>query len=80
MTLLKYQSEIPQQRVRAFQEIETTRQALMRGEATEKTLAYARFLDAVENDATLSHGTFKKFQHDDASVFRRFPFLESTST
>ena len=75
MTLCNYKSEIPPETVAAYEEIERTRQSLMRGEATAKTLAYARFLSAAETDATLSHGSFGGFRHNDADVRRRFPFL-----
>ena len=75
MSLLNYKCEIPAETLKAYEEIEATRQALLRGEATKKTLAYARFLSAVENDATYSRGGFKPFKHDDAEVVRQWPFL-----
>jgi hypothetical protein len=61
--------------LKAYQEVEQTRQALLRGEATAKTLAYARFLNAIENDATISHSAFKKCETDDDEVAREWPFL-----
>lgn len=79
MSLLNYQSEVPATVVEAYREIELTRQALCRGEATAKTLAYARFLSAIENDATLSHGAFKACRPDDEDVIRRWPFLADLS-
>jgi hypothetical protein len=56
-------------------EIEKARQALLRKEATPETLAYARFLCAVANDATYSHGRFKRFSATDDEVLREYPFL-----
>ena len=70
-----YRSEAYKKKLRGAQEIELTRQALTRGEATKKTLAYARFLNAVENDATMDHGHFKPFRDSDDDVARDFPFL-----
>ncbi len=72
---IHYKCKIPADTIKAYQEIEQTRQALIHGEANEKTLAYARFLNAVESDATISHGSFKPFQHDDEEVARQWPFL-----
>lgn len=72
-----YQSEDYQSKLRAAKEIERARQALLRGEATRETLAYARFLNAVDNDATMSHGTFKPFRHNDDEVQREWPFLSA---
>lgn len=72
-----YRSEARQHKLKAAQEMEAARQALRRGEATAATLAYARFLNAVENDATFSRGRFKPFRHVDDEVLRAWPFLEA---
>jgi hypothetical protein len=72
-----YQSDAYRQKLEAARDTEAERQALLRGEATAETLAYARFLNAVENDATLSHGRFKPFQYSDTEVLRAWPFLEA---
>lgn len=75
MSLLNYQSQIPKHRLAAAQRQEAARQELARGEATEGALAYARYLSATGNDATLSHGKFKQFAPDDEDVARNWPFL-----
>lgn len=59
-------------KVVAAERQEAARQALMRSEATPQTLAYARFLVAVANDATINGGGFNA---DDADVAREYPFL-----
>jgi hypothetical protein len=56
------------------QEIEQTRQALVRGEATNETFAYAKFLCACENDATL---TKPRFSAGDGEVMRAFPIFDA---
>jgi len=77
MSLLNYKSEVPKERLEAAQRTELTRQSLLRGEATADTLAYARFLSAVQNDATISHGSRKGFKpDDDKQLARDYPFLE----
>ena len=65
------------QKLLGAQDIEATRQALLHGEANSKTLAYARFLSAVENDATYDTRkcAFHAFQHADIEVARAFPAL-----
>ena len=70
MALINYKSEIPEHRVRLYEAAERNRQLLCRGEATEGSLAYARFLTACENDAA-----FNGFRKDDGEVARRWPFL-----
>lgn len=70
-----YRSAAYQEKLAAAQQQEQVRQALVRGEATEETLAYARYLEAVENDATISHGSFGRFAASDQQVVRRWPFL-----
>lgn len=75
--MLNYKSEIPPERLDSYKKIEATRQALQRGEASKETLAYARFLTAVENDATISGGKFKRCVPDrDDEIRRRWPFLK----
>lgn len=59
----------------AARQQEEARQALLRGENTPEALAYARFLNAVENDATLSQGTSRPFLHNDEEVARNWPSL-----
>jgi hypothetical protein len=54
---------------------ESARQALIRGENTPAALTYARFLNAVENDATLDKAGFRPFLHDDEEVARDWPHL-----
>jgi hypothetical protein len=64
------------QRLAAAQKQELTRQALLRGEATAATLAYARFLSAVANASTISHGQRKAFRPEsDAEILREWPCL-----
>lgn len=70
-----YQSDAYRQKFAAALKIERTRQALQRKEATPETLAHARFLVAVENDAIMSIGGFKGFDVTDAEVVREYPFL-----
>ena len=70
-----YSSAAYKEKLAAAQEQERHRQALARGEATEDTLTYARFLSAVENDATHSRGGFKGFRHNDGDIARQYPFL-----
>ena len=72
-----YQSARYRKKLEKAQNIEAARQALMRGEATATTLAYARFLNAAENDATFSIRGFKPFRHNDGEVLRDWPFLEA---
>lgn len=74
-----YVSYIANDTVTAYEQIEQNRQALMRGEATPGALAYARFLVACENDATISHGAFKGFRYSDKEVIRRWPFLKEVA-
>ena len=71
MTLVDYKSEIPQAVFEAATRQEETRQALMRGESTSATLKYAKFLSALENDA--SNGQF--YPSDDTQIKRDFPCL-----
>ncbi len=75
MTAAHMQTPEYKKRVAEGMQIEAARQALLRGEATPATLAYARFLVAVENDATLGHGHFERFRATDEEVVRAYPFL-----
>jgi hypothetical protein len=70
-----YQSAHYAEKLAAAYAMEAARQELQRGEATHASLAYARFLSAVENDATMSHGRFKAFTTTDGEVARAWPFL-----
>lgn len=64
------------EKLAAAHEIEAARQALCRQEATPRTLAYARFLLAVESDATYSGGSFGNFvAPPDDELLRRYPFF-----
>lgn len=63
------------ERIQAAKKTEDVRRRLVAGRADSQTLAYARFLAAVENDATLSHGQFKWFGCTDDEVVRKWPFL-----
>ena len=62
-------------KLKAAQEQEAARQSLLRGEKTPQALAYARFLNAVENDATYGHGKFYSFRSNDDEVARDWPHL-----
>ena len=70
-----YRSEAYRKKLADAQAVEKVRQALGAGESTPETLAYARYLNAVENDATLSRDGFKGFRHNDDEVAREYPFL-----
>lgn len=72
MALLNYQSKVPSETVRAYEEVERARQALLSGEASHRTLSYARFLVAVESDAARSG-----FRADDREVARQWPCLRA---
>lgn len=63
------------EKIKAAEEAEVVRRRLVAGIADQQTLAYARFLASVENDATLSHGQFKWFGCTDDEVVRKWPFL-----
>lgn len=69
-----YRTGAYKDKLESAKRIELARQALMRGEATAQTLAYARFLTAMENAATIGG---PGCVHDDAKVCRRYPFLVS---
>lgn len=72
-----YQTEAYKQKLQLALKQEQFRQQLMSGQNTPGTQAYARYLLAVENDATMSHGSFKPFKMpDDQEVHRAFPHLK----
>jgi hypothetical protein len=73
------EEEVYAAKLKAGQEQELIRQTLVRGERTRETIAYARFLNACENDATLSHGFFKPLKSVDQEILREWPFLASLS-
>ena len=76
MSLLNYHSDIPLETVRKCEKIELARQALLHGEATTATLAYARYLSACANAATISHGERGRFAPDnDEEILREWPCL-----
>lgn len=62
--------------IEAAKKQEAARQDLMANIASKRALVYARFLVAVENDATFGHGSFRGFMTDDDDVFRQWPFLQ----
>ena len=64
-------------KIAAAEAIDRARKALTAGAASPEALAYARFLSAVESDATLSNGAFKPFMHDDNEVRREWPHLSN---
>jgi len=74
-----YQSEHYKAKLAFAYATEDARQSLQRKESTPEALAYARFLNAVENDATMAHGVFKSFSVDEDEVLRDFPFLATVS-
>lgn len=71
-----YKSASYQKKLADCQTIEASRQRLMARIAATDTLAYARFLLAVESDATLSHGRFGSFKlPKNADLLRAFPIF-----
>ena len=72
-----YQTTEYKQRLEAAQKQEKARQALMQGKITRETIAYAKYLNAVEQNATLSHGRFKPFAPDLNQLEREFPDIAS---
>jgi hypothetical protein len=76
VNLCGYKSEIPPERVKAYQAMEDARQALRRGEVSQRSLNYAKYLSAIENDATCRHGEFRKAIPDLDDVMRQWPFLK----
>jgi len=71
----RYDQAALSEKIKAAEETEAVRRRLVAGIADHQTLAYARFLASVENDATLSHGQFKWFGCTDDEVVRKWPFL-----
>lgn len=71
-----YQTPSYRKKLESYRQIERNRQDLISGRPTAGALAYARFLNAIENDATLSNGGFKKFECSDGEVARAYPFLK----
>ena len=74
MGKVNYKSEIPQDKIDACTQVNAARSALLGGEASVRSLAYARFLSAMENDATINNG--KGAASDDQAVLRDWPFLK----
>ena len=68
-----YSSDAYKQKLAAAQRQERNRQDLMAGRATPGSLAYARFLSAVLNDATVNSEV--GFCPNDTDVLRDYPFL-----
>ncbi len=64
-------------KLKAAEHIEAARRDLVAGVVSPETLTYARFLCAVENDATYSaeHGGFRPFRAGDEDVVLEWPFL-----
>lgn len=72
-----YKTEAYLSRLKAAQETELTRQALQRGEATDKTRAYARFLMACESAGSIEHGQRGKFgPPKNADLAREYPIFD----
>jgi hypothetical protein len=72
-----YQSKEYKKKVKNALEIEQNRSDLIAKRNTIGAKNYARFLMAVENDASFSRGKFGKFTlPSDENLIRRYPFLK----